>query len=144
MNSPQWYEQSELGSSLGTLDLDAYEAAAQPLRRKLVEDGKLLPVEKIRDKWVARAPELALADAQRFFTVNIDQRTFAPAFYLDPLIDPRELAAVSTLLGELHGWSKWHFFTAKNGSLGGVAPLEALREGQVERVKRAARAYVEC
>ena len=95
-----------------------------------------------------------------------------PAFYLDPRYSRKVLEAVSMMLGGLSGGSKWLFFTTAKASLacakpcqqapqrlsdvararsdpsslGPViprTPLQALEEGDVEIVKRAAAGFAQ-
>ncbi|TXC80591.1 hypothetical protein [Paraburkholderia azotifigens] len=135
MNVPSWYVKS------GTIDFDKFEAQALSYRRELVSAGKLLLVENMSEQWAAcNEPNWA---ATGFFTVEVDGRPYGPAFFLDPTFSTKELGEVAKLLGNLPGWSKWYFFTSKHGSLGGETPLEALKAGKHDIVKRAARAFAE-
>lgn len=130
-----WYTKS------GAVDFDKFEAEALPYRRQLVSDGKLLLLEDMSEQWAARSE--ASGAATDFFTVEVDGRTYGPAFFLDPTLSPKGLGEVTGVLGDLPGWSKWQFFTSKNGSLGGITPLEALKAGKRDVVERAACAFAE-
>jgi len=135
MQIPSWYTKS------GAIDFDKFEAEALPYRRQLVADGKLLLLEDMSKQWAARSETRGAATD--LFTVEVDGRTYGPAFFLDPTLSPEDLGEVSGLLGDLPGWSKWYFFTSKHGSLGAITPLEALKAGKRDHVERAARAFVE-
>ena len=111
------------------IDWDAFEAEAAPYRRHLVRDGLLVPVGD-------RTPD------RRVFAVSVDGDDYLPAFYLSADND-QALGDVTELLDDLPGWSKWQFFMTAKASLGGVTPVEALKAGNVDRVKRAALALVE-
>lgn len=100
--------------------------------------------------------EAAVADETLFYVEKNGLRGY-PAFYLDKSLDRRTLEAVSTLLGPAPGGTKWQFWMTPRGSLAlpgktvdGVltedgsprTPLQALRDGNVELVMRAAQAQV--
>lgn len=135
MHVPKWYGKS------GTVDLDAFEAEALPFRRQLVADGVLLPRQEMSEQWAARnSTNVAISDS---FAVDVDGKWYVPTFLLDPALSPKAFEDILALLGDLPAWSKFHFFTSKNASLGGVTPLDSLRQGNPDRVNRAARAFAE-
>ena len=82
-------------------------------------------------------------DAHRIFCVTIDGVPLYPSFYADQRINRRQLGAITKLLGDLTGGSKWLFFTRPKGSLGSVTPLQALLEGRFAEVRATAEAYAE-
>lgn len=129
-------------NSPDTVDLDQFEADAQPYRRKLIARGDLLPAEETKERWsvIAERCGRQIGDP---LTVSIEGRDYVPAFYFSSDNNPVEIIEVDSILDSLSGWSRWHFFTSKNASLSGRTPLEALRDGAIERVRRAARAFVE-
>lgn len=126
-----------------TADLDAFEAQAQPYRRILVEEGKLVPVDEFRKHLATTGSGANNANMSSMFTVDIDGHEYYPVFFLSSDFDAGVLAEITALLARLPGWSLWHFFTSANASLGAMSPLEMLREGQVERVRRAALAFAD-
>lgn len=79
----------------------------------------------------------AVAAGELFFVAHGEQRLY-PSFFFDSAYDKRELAAVTQLLGDLDGPTKWLFFTSGKGSLGGMSPLTALRVGKFASVKPSA------
>ena len=81
--------------------------------------------------------------AHRIFAVVIDEIPLYPAFYVDPRFDQRKLEAITKLLGDLAGGSKWQFFTSAKGSLGSVTPLQALLAGRYGDVRVAAPGFAE-
>ena len=81
--------------------------------------------------------------ANRIFAVEIAGQLCFPDFYFDQRYDRRQLESVSKLLGDLPGGSKLQFFTNPRGSLGGRTPLDALADGEVALVRRAAQGFVE-
>lgn len=66
-----------------------------------------------------------------------------PSFYLDSRVDRRKLERVSKALGALPGWEKWRFFTTPKGSLAGLTPLDALKNGKYAEVLTAAAGFAE-
>ncbi|WP_176053210.1 hypothetical protein [Paraburkholderia caribensis] len=141
MHLPRWYVKPKTLGAGGTIDLDEYEAEALPARRQLVTSRHLLPVEQVADQWSARGRTSDVKDLS--LTVEIDGRPYAPAFLLDPTLDPVAVEHLALVLSELSAWSKWQFFTSKNGSLGGDTPLDAIRKGNRDGANRAARAFLD-
>lgn len=89
----------------------------------------------------SQALEAALL-AKRIFAVELQGQTCLPNFYLDERYDRHRLESVCKVLGDLPGGSKLQFFTNPRGSLGGRTPLDALADGKVALVRRAAQAFV--
>lgn len=58
-------------------------------------------------------------------------------------IEEKVPVAVRAMLSELHVGSRLQFYTQGKGSLGGLTPIEALRAGKVEDVRRAAEGFRE-
>lgn len=81
--------------------------------------------------------------AKRVFTVEVLGQTYVPSFYLDKVFDRRQLESVCRVLGDLPGGSKLQFFTNPRGSLSGRTPLDALADGEVVLVRRAAQGFAE-
>jgi hypothetical protein len=50
---------------------------------------------------------------------------------------------VVRLLRDLDNFTKWQFFISGKGSLGGLTPLQALRQGKLRQVKVTAEGFVE-
>ena len=82
-------------------------------------------------------------DAHRIFCVTIDGVPQYPSFYADQRFNRRQLGAITKVLGDLTGGSKWLFFTRPKGSLGSVTPLDALLEGRFADVHATAQGYAE-
>lgn len=81
--------------------------------------------------------------ASRAFAVELDGIEHYPTFLFDSRIDRKVLAKVIRRLGALEGWSKWHFFVSRRGSLNRATPLAALVRGEVDAVLKAAAAFAE-
>lgn len=101
--------------------------------------------------------QAAVADG-RLFYVEKDGLQGYPAFYLDAAVDRRVLESVCKLLGPASGGTKWQFFITPRGSLASPGktldsvltedgkprtPLQALRDGDVDLVMRAAQGQVD-
>jgi hypothetical protein len=87
--------------------------------------------------------------ARRLFYLEVGGVQAYPAFYLDRGLERKQIEAISKLLGDLSGGSKWLFFTQRSGFLAlpetgePQTPLDALRHGRFEKVKQAARGRAE-
>ena len=92
--------------------------------------------------WSARAVAKAVS-AGTLFVVKQDGQQLYPSFFADGTLKRRQLIAVSRMLKDLDGFTKWQFFVVGKGFLGGITPLEALREGKLRQVKTAAEGYAE-
>lgn len=80
---------------------------------------------------------------KRLFVVEMHGQLHFPNFYLDKRYNRRQLESVCKVLGDLAGGSKLQFFTTPKGSLSGRTALEALADGDVALVRRAAQGFVE-
>ena len=122
-------------------------------------------------RWTRQALSRAVLAGRVFYLeVGGGIRAY-PAFYLDPRYSRKDVESVTKLLGDISGGAKWLFFTTPKGSLaspngasaearapnkprtkptsganhqlagGPRTPLRALEDGDVELVKRSAKAY---
>lgn len=128
-----------LENAVGT---DAAFPESAQATRFMVARGELLDATAFaaRMGWTRQALSKALAARRIFFIEHAGVRYF-PAFYADPQNERRHLEAVSRLLGDLPGGAKLQFFLNARGSLGKLTPLQALRKGRLDPVKRAAQAF---
>lgn len=92
--------------------------------------------------WSAESVANAVADGTLFFGMMGGRRLY-PSFFADLTYKRRHLAAVSRLLKSLDGFTKWRIFVTGKGSLGGLAPLEALVQGKLRQIEIAAEVFVE-
>lgn len=92
--------------------------------------------------------------ARRMFYIEVGNARAYPAFYLDTRLSRAQVEEVSKLLGDLSGGSKWVFFTTPKGSLASApkeagtsgtprTPLQALRDGDLEKVRQSAIGFAE-
>lgn len=109
-----------------------------------VGHASLMPTTKFCEEAGLSSQALGkLLLAKRIFAVELHGQVCLPDFYLDKRYDRRQLELICKVLGDLPGGSKLQFFTNPRGSLGGRTPLDALADGNVALVRRAAQAFVE-
>jgi hypothetical protein len=111
----------------------------------LLAQGELLESAAFQQRAGITRQALSKAiQARRMFYLDVGGVRAYPAFFLDSTLQRVQLEAVSKLLGDLSGGSKWLFFTSPKGSLANAetgqarTPIQALRDGDLERVKKAA------
>lgn len=92
--------------------------------------------------WSAGSVAKAVS-AGTLFVVKLDGQQLYPSFFADGTLKRRQLIAVTRMLNDLDGFTKWQFFVSGKGSLGGATPLAALREGRLRQVKVTAEGYAE-
>lgn len=95
----------------------------------------------------------AAVDAGRLFRLEVGHARGYPAFLLDPAVDRDQVEAVAEVLADRPAGARLAFFTTPRGSLAvpgpmadGVltgcgtprTPIQALREGEFDLVKRVA------
>ena len=69
--------------------------------------------------------------------------SYYPAFYADASLDRRSVEKVAKALGPLPAASKYFFFTSTSVFLGGITPLDALKNGRLADVSAAAAGFAE-
>lgn len=92
--------------------------------------------------WSVGKVAKAVADGTVFVVLQGGQQLY-PSFFADASLKRRQLFAVTRMLKDLDGFTKWQFFVGAKGSLGGSTPLAALREGKFRQVKVTADGYAE-
>lgn len=124
--------------------LEAARQRSDALRARLVATGELLPAAQFAAAFgiTQQALERAL-QARRLFAIEHAGDRVYPTFYADPAFDRRRLGRVVKALGDLSGWEMWLFFTMPKSSLGQRTPIDAMRAGEYELVRRAAAAQAE-
>lgn len=113
--------------------------------QRLLDDGELVPVATFLERTglTEQALSQTTRDGRLFFLEVRGVRVY-PSFFFDTRYDRTALESVSQALGGVSGGSKWLFFTTPKGSLAlpdsGTprTPLEALRSGDTDAVRRAA------
>lgn len=120
-----------------------HQAASGHLQR-LVKTGQLVSATAFAEGLhvTRQALSKALA-AKRVFYVEVQGARMFPSFFLDPSCERRHLELVSKALGELPGATKLQFFATGKASLSGKTPLQALADGKLADVRRAAAGFAE-
>ena len=112
--------------------------------RKMVRERTLVDSTSfVAQKHVTRQALSKALKANRVFYVEVAGQRYVPSFYLDPRLEHRQLEEVTKALGDLPGPSKLQFFATKKASLSGKTPIEALADGQYQRVRTAAQGFAE-
>ena len=88
------------------------------------------------------SPDITPAEAKAF-GVSRDGKLYYPSFLADTTLKRSDLRAVERLLEGLSNFTKWQFFISGKGSLGGLTPLQALRQGKLRQVKVTAEGFAE-
>ena len=123
---------------------EVFEQQALVARRAPVQSGQLLSPAHLQEALtLIRQAVNAATRAGRLFTVKVEGQPYFPAFYVNGRVERSVLEDISELLGQLPGWTKWHFLTSRRGALGNLSPLDLLREGKAVEVRRVARAFAE-
>jgi len=128
---------------------------AEDLLKAAQERGETIRNQLVTQKRVVRSGEFtkalgitrqALSKAvatHRIFAITAGGQSYYPVFFADPELDHRRVQRVAQSLGDLGGWEKWLFFTMPKSSLHRMTPLEAMREGKYDLVRRAAAGFAE-
>jgi hypothetical protein len=120
------------------------EADAMAGRRELAAAREVVSAKALSDRLQVSPQALSKATRlNRMFTVEVDGERLYPAFFADPELDRQQLETVAKELRELPGWSKWQFFATPKASLGGRTPIDALKTGKLQEVRRAAVGFAE-
>ncbi|WP_436206866.1 hypothetical protein [Caballeronia sp. LjRoot31] len=121
-----------------------FEVRGRAYHQSLVSSKKLLSSGDMQEALAITCQALSAAiKASRMFTVQVEGQTYYPGFFADGEVDRSVLEKISRALGNVPGWIKWDFFTARRGSLGDISALAALRKGKVQDVERVAQALAE-
>lgn len=113
--------------------------AEQESGGELIGAAQLASEMKVRQQAISKAVQ----EKRMFYLNGPAGRYLYPAFFASPNLDRRQVQRVSRALGDLPGAGKWQFFTTPRVSLGGRTALEALQQGELDRVLVAAAATME-
>ena len=117
---------------------------AQRSRVALVKGGHLVNADVFCNLLGINPLELQAGLLERrYFGVEVGEEFYYPSFYADSIVKRSDIEAISELLLDLDGSSKWQFFTTPKLTLGGATPLEALVKGKFQDVAFAARGFAE-
>jgi hypothetical protein len=125
-----------------SLDRARLHAQAQVAQRRMVTKGELLDTSAMTEALgMSRQALNKAVRERRILSVEVDATPYYPAFYAARDLDRKVLEKVTRKLADLPGWTKLDFFTSANGALGGLSPLDALRQGLVSPAVELAEAY---
>jgi hypothetical protein len=131
-------------ASPASASMAALRERARESMKQLAREGTLVDSAQFLEEWGRSKQALSKAQAaNRVFVLDIEGRRYLPAFFVDTRYDRAKLEKVSKALGPLPGASKLQFFLNARGSLGGRTPLEALADGQLDKVLAAAEGFVQ-
>lgn len=108
------------------------------------EEAALLEEQAFRDA-VGLVP-VQIADrliTGSLFFVEHEGRRLYPEFLTDASLNPASIKAVNKVLRTVTAGGRMQFFLSHRPSLGGASVLDALREGRLQAVLRAAEAFAE-
>lgn len=121
------------------------EIARQALaaRREMVRNGELLSGDEFRKLLGLSASQLSLMVSRgSVFTIEVDDVHYFPSLLAAPNIDLKQLYAVCRILGPAPPSCRLGYLSSRHVNLGGISPLEALRdERQYRLLRRMASAY---
>lgn len=120
---------------------DALPPPPSPFIQAMINSGDLLDLSTFvtRMKWTQLRLNKAVG-ANAVFFIGLASGKYFPAFYADGKYDRRDLAEVTSALGDLPATAKLLWFIGGKGSLAGLTPLEAIRRGQLAKVRDTAAA----
>jgi len=127
---------------MGTLGNNLVREAGLRGEARLVswtQDGTLVPVSEVESTWgIKRQSVDAARERKEIFSVFVRGQHWYPAEALK--FDRESIAAVVRALGDEHASSKLVFLLRRHGELGGRTPAEAVEQGMLQDVLRAAAA----
>lgn len=114
-------------------------------RQRDIEEGRLLGSDEMSQRLHVSKHALgrAVRDKRMFSLDGPAGTKVYPAFFADPRFIRAQPERVSRELGHLPGASKLQFFTTPKGSLNEKTPLEALANGDLGTVLKAAAGFRE-
>jgi hypothetical protein len=123
---------------------EAQLASIAALRRR-VEHGEFISAEDFQTRLQISPDQIITAVSERrlFFIQDETGRDYYPAFYADSRYERKQIERVAQQLANLPPTVKYHFFVSRAFSLKGITPLEALQDGRLTEVLRAATEYAE-
>ncbi|WP_116123385.1 hypothetical protein [Paraburkholderia sp. BL6669N2] len=100
----------------------------------MIRSGELLTEEEFRQRRPISTKQLlhSLASGS-IFSVEVEGAQYYPALLANPEQDYRRLATICRILWPAEPHSRLHFLTARNAALGGMTPLEAMRNDESYR-----------
>jgi len=118
----------------------AEEQASEAAKGEWIRDGRLISSKEMGQAWHRTRQALEQAcERGELFSLKIVNRRWYPAMFAELGAD--DVKAVCTLLQPLDPVSCFIFWVRKHASLGGKTMAEALKDGQLAAVLRAAESF---
>lgn len=125
----------------GTISIDAAALRGESRLVKWTQDGTLVPVAALENAWGIKRQSIDAARERReIFSVFVRGQHWYPAEALK--FDRAALTAVVKALGDESASSRLMFLLRRHGALGGRTPAEAVEQGMLSDVLRAASALI--
>lgn len=113
-------------------------------RKALCENGDILLPEEMAEKMSLTVAALNELEADGLlFSMEVEGIRYFPWYFSCPQVSRNELKLVCKKLGNIDAWEKYIFFVRPVGSLGGMTPLQGLRQSKFKEVLRAAAAFAD-
>ena len=122
---------------------DDIEKQALAAGREMVASGELLRADEFRERLALSEKRLAqMLQRGDVFTIEVDAINYFPTLLATPGLDLRRLYSICRLLVPAPPSCRLGYLSSRHGNLGGISPLEALRdERQYHLLREMARAY---
>jgi hypothetical protein len=122
---------------------DEIEQQALAARRQMVLSGELLSEDEFRKLLGLSAGQLRLMVSRgNVFTIEVDEVSYFPSLLATLGVDLKRLHAICRILVPAPPSCRLGYLESLHANLGGVSPLESLRdEKQYRLLRRMARAY---
>ncbi|MGF6809522.1 hypothetical protein OKW30_004648 [Paraburkholderia sp. Clong3] len=122
---------------------DEIEQQALAARRKMVRSGELLGEDEFRERLRLSESQLArMLQRGDVFAIEVDGVAYLPALLATLGLDLRRLYSICRILVPAPPSCRLGYLSSRHANLGGISPLEALREERQYRLLRQmARAY---
>ena len=136
--------QSVAAVEMSEIESEVLQRGAEMKRKLLGEEGGVLSAQAFSEKLGITLLELGrMRKRNEVFWLDVGNDYAYPSFQLG---ENGLLPGIRETLDSFafdHPWTRVNFMLSGDLRLGGWRPIEALREGRVEEVKLAARAYGE-
>lgn len=122
---------------------DEIEQQALAARLEMVRNGNLVSEAEFREQLHVSDKRLAqLIAVGSVFSIEVDGVAYFPALLASADIDQGRLRSICRILEPAPAACRLHFLISKRANLGGITPIEALRDDiQYRRARRMASAY---
>lgn len=124
----------------GSESMEASEQASEAAKAGWIRDGRLISSKEMGASWHRTRQALEQAcERGELFNLKIANRRWYPAVFAE--LESEQVKAVCQWLRALDPVSSFIFWERKHGSLGGLTIGQALEQGRLPAVLRAAEAF---